>query len=156
MDHSAWLATGSDSWICGSSLLSIFYGHRYSDTSASLALLLATMVAFLNTLNSLITNVFFAAGKPALHRRAVAASAIVMVLAIYPAYKLGGMAGGQLAAVAAISASYILQVLRVRKVTDLNLLAYGQAFVPALLVSGGILLVGVVMHAFGLFVNRQR
>lgn len=140
-------------WICGPSLLSIFYGHRYSIEAASMALLLATVVAFLNTLNSLITNVFFAAGKPALHRRAVAASAIVMVLAIYPAFKFVGLAGGQLAAVAAISASFALQVLRMRKVTDLNLWKYGRAFGPALLVSAGILLAGIILRQLGAFTN---
>ena len=137
-------------WICGPSLLSIFYGHRYSVQSASMALTLATIVAFLNTLNSLITNVFFAAGKPALHRRAVAASAIVMMIAIYPAFKLLGTGGGQLAAVAAIGASYILQILRVHKVTHLNLWRYGRAFGPALLAAGSILLAGTLMRLVGL------
>ena len=137
-------------WLCGSSLLTVFYGHRYSTVAAAEVLAVAAGVAFLNTLNTLITNVFFATGEPALHRRAVAASAITMVITIYPACKYLGIVGGQVAALVAISASYILQIVRIRDITRLDLLRYGKSFIPATLVSGGVLLVGVSAHLIGL------
>ena len=46
-------------------------------------------------------------GRPGLHRRAVAASAVVMLIAIYPACKLLGVVGGQVAALLAIIVSYL-------------------------------------------------
>ena len=107
-------------------------------------------MAFLNTLNSLVTTLFFAAGRPALHRRAVAASAVIMLIAIYPASKYLGMIGGQAAALLAIIAGYLLQVVRARGITGLNILRYGKAFVPATLVSAGILMVGLGARFFGL------
>ena len=107
-------------------------------------------MAFLNTLNTLITNVFFATGEPALHRRAVAVSAVTMLIAVYPACKYLGLVGGQVAALVAISASYILQVARIRDITGLNLLRYGRSFIPAALASGAILAIGAGAHFLGL------
>jgi lipopolysaccharide exporter len=135
-------------WLCGSSLLTITYGARYAASSA--ALVLAAGVALLNTLNSQVTILFYAAGRPALHRRAVAASAVVMIIAIYPACKYLGLVGGQIAALLAIAASYLLQIVRARSITGLSLLQYGRALVPATLVSAGIVAVGVGVSLLGL------
>jgi lipopolysaccharide exporter len=135
-------------WFCGPSLLTITYGSRYAASSGALAL--AAGVALLNTLNSQVTILFYAAGRPSLHRRAVAASAIVMMIAIYPACKYMGLVGGQIAALLAISTSYFLQIMRARRITGLPLLQYGRAFVPATLVSAGILIVGAGARVLGL------
>ena len=135
-------------YLCGHSLLSIVYGARYVAAAGPLAF--AAAVVFLNALNAAITCVFSGIGRPELHRRAVAASAVVMIIAIYPACKLLGMVGGQVAALLAIVVSYLLQVIRMRELTGLDLLHYGRAFVPAMLVSGGLLAVGLGAHFFGL------
>jgi O-antigen/teichoic acid export membrane protein len=139
--------------LCSSSLLTLAYGHRYGVAPAATALTLAAAVAFLNILNGLITNVFFAIGEPALHRRAVAVSAIVMVAIVYPCCMLFGIAGGQFAALIAIVASYLLQVLRLRHITGLNLPQYTRAFVPAVLGSISIVIVGEGAHLLGLAAN---
>jgi O-antigen/teichoic acid export membrane protein len=136
-------------WLCGSSLLTVFYGRRYGITAAADALAVAAAVAFLNTLNTLITSLFFATGEPALHRRAVAVSAVTMVVAVYPACKYLGLVGGQVAALMAISASYLLQIVRIKDITGLNLLRYGRFFIPATLASGAILAIGVGAHSLG-------
>ena len=135
-------------YLCGHSLLSIVYGARYVAAAGPLAF--AAAVVFLNALNAAITCVFSGMGRPELHRRAVTASAVVMIIAIYPACKLLGMVGGQVAALLAIVVSYLLQVLRMRELTGLDLLRYGKAFVPAMLVSGGLLGIGLGAHLFGL------
>ena len=122
-------------WLCGRSLLSVPYGARYVAAAAPLAV--AAAVVFLNLLNVVITCVFTAVGRPALHRRAVAASAVVMLIAIYPACKLLGTVGGQVAALLAIIVSYLLQVIRMRALTGLNLLRYGRTVLPAALGSSG-------------------
>lgn len=137
-------------WLCRSSLLTVFYGHRYGVASAAAALGFAACVALVNTLNSMITSMFFATGEPGLHRRAVATSAIIMVLGIYPACKLFGLEGGQLAALIAIAASFLLQLVRIREITGLSLLQYAKPLVPAALASTVILLAGVGAHYLGL------
>jgi O-antigen/teichoic acid export membrane protein len=128
-------------YLSGHSLLTVTYGARYVAAAGPLAV--AATVVFLNVLNAVITCVFVGIGRPALHRRAVAASAAVMLIAIYPACKLLGVVGGQVSALLAIIVSYLLQVMRMRGLTGLNLLRYGKAFVPAALGSVGML--GIVV-----------
>jgi len=135
-------------YLCGHSLLSVFYGARYVAAAAPLAV--AAAVVFLSVLNVGITCVFAAIGRPGLHRRAVTASAVIMMIVIYPACKLFGVVGGQVAALLAISVSYLLQIIRMRELTGLNLLRYGKACVPALLASGGLLGVGLGARFLGL------
>jgi lipopolysaccharide exporter len=136
-------------WLSGSSLLTVVYGHRYGDTAAAEALGFAAGVALLNTLNALITLVFYATGKPGLHRRAVAASSIIMIIIIYPACKFLGLAGGQVAALIAIAASYLLQLSRMRYMTNLDIVSYGNAAIPAVLGSVGMLGIGAAAHQIG-------
>ena len=135
-------------YLCGHSLLSVTYGARYVTAAGPLAV--AATVVFLNVLNAAITCVFTALGRPGLHRRAVAASAVVMLIAIYPSCKLLGVVGGQVAALLAIVVSYFLQVMRMRELTGLDLPRYAKAFAPAALVSLGILVVGFGARFLGL------
>ncbi len=134
--------------LCGASLMTVTYGPRYAPAAGAVAL--AAGVALLNILNSLLTTVFFAFGKPELHRRAVAASAVVMLIVIYPACKYLGPAGGQLAALSAIATSYVLQVTRSHQITGLSIFHCARGVVPAAMVSAGMILVGVGTHLLGL------
>jgi len=135
-------------YLCGQSLLRVLYGARYIATAGPLAV--AAIVVFVNILNATITCVFVGMGRPGLHRRAVAASAVVMMIAIYPTCKLLGVVGGQVAALLAILVSYLLQVMRMRDLTGLHLLRYGKAFVPAALASSGLLGLGLGVRFLGL------
>jgi len=134
-------------YLCGHSLLLVAYGARYVAGAGPLSF--AAMVVFLNVLNVVITCVFSGLGRPELHRRAVAASAIIMLIVIYPACKLLGVVGGQVSALLAVSVSYLLQIIRTRAITGLDLIRYGRAFGRAVLVSGGLLVVGLAAHFFG-------
>jgi len=58
--------------------------------------------------------------------------------------------GGQVAALLAIVASYVLQIWRMRGLTGLDLLRYGRAFVPAVLASAGALGIGLCARFVGL------
>jgi O-antigen/teichoic acid export membrane protein len=135
-------------YLCGHSLLLVAYGARYVPGAGPLSV--AALVVFLNVLNVVITCVFSGLGRPEFHRRAVAASAVIMLIVIYPACKLLGVIGGQVSALLAVSVSYLLQVIRIRAITGLDLLRYGRPFGTALLVSGGLLGVGLGAHFFGL------
>ena len=135
-------------YVCGHSLLSVVYGARYVSAAGPLAV--AATVVFFNVLNAAITCVFTAVGRPGLHRRAVAASAVVMLIAIYPSCKLLGVLGGQVAALLAILVSYFLQVMRMRALAGLHLPRYAKAFAPAAMVSAGILVAGLGARFLGL------
>jgi O-antigen/teichoic acid export membrane protein len=135
-------------YLCGRSLLLLAYGPRYVAGTGPLSI--AAMVVFLNILNVVITCVFSGLGRPELHRRAVAASAVTMLIVIYPACKLFGMVGAQFSSLLAVSVSYLLQVIRVREITGLDLLRYVKPFGRALIVSGGLLGAGLAANSFGL------
>jgi O-antigen/teichoic acid export membrane protein len=135
-------------WLYAPSLLTITYGARYLKSAGPLTV--AAAVAFLSVVNGVITDVFSAMGRPELHRRAVAASAVIMIVAIYPACKTLGVVGAQIAALLAIGTSYLLQILRIRVLTGLDLARYGMAFVPAGLVSAALLCGGLGIRFLGL------
>jgi lipopolysaccharide exporter len=135
-------------YLCGHSLLTVIYGARYVAAFGPLAV--AATVVFLSVLNAAITCVFSGIGHPALHRRAVAASAAAMLIGIYPACKLFGVVGGQIAALLAIILSYLLQVMRMRGLTGLDLFHYGKAFVPPALGSAGMFVIVLASRRVGL------
>jgi lipopolysaccharide exporter len=135
-------------YLCGHSLLSIFYGSRYVAGAGPLAV--AAAVMFLNILNAAITCAFMGVGRPELHRLAVAASAIVMMVLIYPACKLLGVMGGQVTALIAIGVSYTIQILRMRGLTGLNLSRYARTFAMPVLLSSGPLAIGLGARFLGL------
>jgi len=131
-------------WLYAPSLLRVTYGVRYLKSAGPLAV--ASAVAFISILNGVITDAFSALGRPALHRRAVAASAVIMIVAIYPACKIFGVVGAQIAALVAIGASYLLQIMRIRALTGLDLARYGTAFVRAGLVCAALLCGGLCIR----------
>jgi O-antigen/teichoic acid export membrane protein len=134
-------------YLCGHSLLTVIYGARYVAAAGPLAV--AATVVFLTVANAAITSVFTALGRPGVHRSAVAASAMVMLIAIYPCCKVLGVVGGQVAALLAIIVGYFLQVMRMRSLTGLKLSDYAKTFAPAALISAGILLAGLGARFLG-------
>jgi lipopolysaccharide exporter len=120
-------------FFCGGPLLTIIYGHRYGAAAASLVV--ASLVALLNLANGQLTSVMFGKGKPDLHRRCVVIMAIVMMILIYPCVHYFGVVGGQLAALAAIIAGLLFQMVRVRHLTGLALGEYSRIFLTSALIS---------------------
>ena len=133
-------------FLCGRSLLAMAYGPRYGALSGSLAL--ASCVALLNLANGQITTVFYARGFPQLHRRAVAVMAAAMAVAIYPLSKWLGPVGGQVACLLAVAIGYLLQLVRVRRLTGLNLALYGKGFLVAGMASMAVVAVCLPTRSF--------
>lgn len=121
---------------CSRSLLAVVYGSRYS--AAAGPLVVASFVAVLNLLNGQITSVFFAQGHPKLHRRCVVIMAVTMMALIYPSIKEFGLIGGQLAALIAIGTGLFFQVIRLRQLTDLDLVRYAKVILLSGCVSIGV------------------
>lgn len=118
-------------------LLSLLYGPRYIAGSAPLVV--AAVAAIANLANNLLTVVFYATGRPELHRRCVFIMALLMAILVYPAVLYFGLVGGQLAALAAIVAGYVSQIGRMERYTQLDLRQYSKSFPFALAVSCGVL-----------------
>lgn len=153
MEATAWLVflglpAMAAIWLCGHSLLTLIYGARYAAATGPLSV--AAIVVLLTGLNAPITCLFIGIGRPEQHRRAVAASAVAMLICIYPACKLLGVVGGQVAALLAIILGYLMQVVSLRKIAGLSLARYAKPFVPVTLVSAGVLAVGFGARLFDL------
>jgi len=132
---------------CGHALLTLIYGQPYSSLTA--ALVMAAAASFLNVLNVQLTVVFYAKGKPELHRRSVGAMAVVVAALIYPLSKGLGIWAGQLAALIAVVIGYLLQVERMRKVTGLQLNEYWKRFLIPAAASLAIAALWVGTRSFG-------
>ncbi len=113
-------------FLCGRSLLILFYGSRYA--AAAVPLMLASCVVFVNILNGQITTVFYGRGVPQLHRRSVAIMAVLMVALVYPFSKWFGLPGGQMACFLAVVTGYVFQLVRLRDLTNLPLMEYAKPF----------------------------
>jgi len=114
---------------CGHSVLTIVYGQRYAPAAA--CFIVAAFVALFNLANGQPTLVFFAKGFPHLHRTCVIITATSMVLLIYPFTKWLGLVGGQVASLVAILLGFLFQMVRLHRLTDLNLVQYGKILLQA-------------------------
>jgi len=133
-------------FFCGHSVLGLTYGPLYAAVAGSL--LVASAVNLVNLLNNQITTVFYARGLPGLHRRAVAVMAATMIVMVYPLCKWLGPVGGQAAALVAVIVGYLLQVVRVRKLTGLHMISYGKGFLLSGLVSIIVVAVSISSRSF--------
>lgn len=132
---------------CGRPLLFLIYGRPYA--AATVPFLLATWVALINVLNGPLTAVFYALGKPRLHRRCVAAMAASMVILTYPLAKYLGPAGAQWACLVAVLVGFGIQLERARHTTGLDLKQLARtslfpasaAFITVLVCGAGALLI---------------
>jgi lipopolysaccharide exporter len=125
-------------FFCGHSLLTLSYGERYA--AASNALFIAASVAIVNLLNAQITLVFYAKGKPQLHRRCVGVMAFLMIIVIYPFARSFGLVGGQLACLLAVTVGYLFQLDRIHRLTGLSLGRYGRSFLYGVVASLAVVL----------------
>src|SRR5207245_10680274 len=88
-----------------------------------------------NTVNGQITTVFYANGRPQLHRRFAWIRAILMVLLIYPFVQWFGPVRATLTGLLAILAGYLFQLGRIHRLTALNLYQYSRIFTLASAIS---------------------
>jgi len=123
-------------FFCGRSLLEIVFGPRYG--AATPALIATCAVALVNILNTQMTCVFYAMGRPQLHRRCVLIMAIIMIVITYPFAKWFGLVGGQLACFVAIVVGYLFQLARIRGLTGLDLAQYAKSFPLAIGISASV------------------
>jgi O-antigen/teichoic acid export membrane protein len=133
--------------LCAPHLLQVAYGSRYLAAAGPLSL--ATAAVFITVLHAVTTCLLFAKGRPALHRQAVAATAVTMVVAIYPACRYLGPIGGQVAALVAAAVGYLFQLERVHSLTDLKVAAYRHAFVTPMFGTAALLGVVLACRRFG-------
>lgn len=103
----------------GRTLLTVMYGSLYG--TAFWPFVLAVGTIFLNVLNAQITTIFYAVGKPQLHRTCVLLMVLFMGVLIYPASRYWGMVGAQAVALVTVIAGYGIQIGQLRTLHGLRL-----------------------------------
>lgn len=129
-------------------VLRLAYGTRYAAAAGPLSV--ATAVAFFTVLNVAPSCALFAKGLPGLHREAVVVTAVTMLIAVYPASKFLGPMGAQIAALFGALFGYLLQLIRIHRVTRLNLIRYSSSFLLPGVGSLGMVGLVVLCRYFGL------
>jgi O-antigen/teichoic acid export membrane protein len=113
----------------GQKLLLVVYGAPYAQVTGPFSAAFATsLVRFFGVP---IATVCFSTGRPELHRFFTALRVVLIVSLIYPAVKFLGLTGAAVAVLMAIFVSHLLQVMRLRKITGLDLSQYSMIFLPA-------------------------
>jgi O-antigen/teichoic acid export membrane protein len=144
-------------------VLAFAYGPRYAEVALTFVLLCINEV--LTTAGIPLTSVYYSLGRPGLLRAFSALRAGLLLVLLYPAFRIAGLAGAASAALIAMLVSYCFQLARIRKLTGLDLSTYlrifGRAFLLSLPVVGGwmaaLVLVGggkpAVVFAVGLVIT---
>lgn len=126
-------------YFCGGSVLTLVYGRAYAVSAGPL--FLASCVALIGLANSQITSVFYAAGAPGLHRRCVAAMALVVIVLIYPFSKWMGPVGAQLAGLISVTVGFGLQLAQMRRFTGLRISEYAKIIARGAALSASVVIV---------------
>jgi len=113
----------------GRDLLNIVYGSAYGAVSIPFSIIFAA--AFIRTISIPIVNVYFASGRPDLHRLFTFIRAVLIIALIYPLTKWFGLIGASISVFLSMAIGFFFQVKRIYKVTGLDLKKYFSVFLPA-------------------------
>ena len=114
-------------------VLTVVFGSRYSEVSTTFTILCVYILLLLNT--KIFGNLFFALGKPHLHRKFVGLRVALVLLLIYPAVKNFGLIGVALVLVVANFAGLWIQVNMLRSLISLRITAYLSCWISGLLLT---------------------
>jgi len=133
-------------FFCARPLLTLIYGPNYA--IAAMPLILACCVAIFNVQNGQFTLVFYASGRPRLHRLCVIIMAVMVAGLMYPLSRWLGFAGSQLACLTAIAAGFLFQLVRAHHLTKLNVSEYASSYFLPALVSLSVVAICLVARPF--------
>jgi hypothetical protein len=89
-------------------------------------------------------------GRPELHRQFTLLRAVLMLAVIWPAVRRFGLSGAAASGLFAMLVGYTFQMMRLRKITALDLRDYVFVFLPGLGASICVVLTWLVTHSFSL------
>ncbi|MGD0232228.1 MAG: oligosaccharide flippase family protein [Syntrophorhabdales bacterium] len=105
-------------WLYGGFLLRIVYGPRYAAAGIPFAILFTAAAIEITTVP--IATLYFATGKPGLHRLFSLVRAAVLIISIAPACYLFGWNGAAFSVLLATAGGYAVQALRIRSIINIR------------------------------------
>jgi len=116
--------------VCAKPVLSIVYGLRYATVAMPFALL--CIYVLFRTQASILSQVYFAIGKPHLHRRFLALRLAILAILIYPSIVLFGLVGAAAVVLLANFVGLCMQVIWMKKPIGLRFGEYARCWIPGL------------------------
>lgn len=99
----------------GKEILTIAFGVKYAKVAAPFAIIFGSELIRIST--TPIATMYFATGRPHLHRMFSIARAIPMAICIYPLTKYFGLVGASISGVVAIITGLIVQLYQINRIT---------------------------------------
>ncbi|MDD5327565.1 MAG: oligosaccharide flippase family protein [Phycisphaerae bacterium] len=133
---------------CASGILLFAYGFRYMAVAVPCGIL---SVLILVRIECIVPSaLYFAVGKPHLHRRFVILRAVIIVALIYPAIIYFGLSGAASVMVLGYSVALLMQVYWYKRFIDLKFSNYLRCHIPGLLLSLPTIITIFLLRCLGL------
>lgn len=120
-------------FLFGDDLLSVVYGENYAKVALPFAIVFS--VYSIRLISGPTVAVYFALGRPELHRRFTAIRSAMICILIYPAVINFDFTGAAVAALISMLVSLIFQIWRLKELININLVKYGYIIMKALTIS---------------------
>ncbi|MFH2045262.1 MAG: oligosaccharide flippase family protein [Pseudomonadota bacterium] len=127
-------------------LLSLVYGHNYSDVSTPFSILCIYTYIFI--CSAPIVTMYIATGKPGIHRNASALKTILLLILIYPVTKIFGLIGASFAILLAMCSGFLVQIVYAHKLIDFRVNLYIKGWSIGAASSLIVMLPGVIIINF--------
>lgn len=132
---------------CASGILLLAYGSQYVAVAVPCGILCLLILVRVEV--AIPTTLYFAVGKPHLHRRFVMLRAAIIVALIYPAIVHFGLSGAAAVMVLGHFTALLLQIFWCRRVIDLHFGMYMRCYVPGLLLALPVMGIVAVLRLSG-------
>lgn len=133
---------------CASGILLLAYGSKYVAVAIPLGILCLQILA--GTEGAILGSVYFAVGRPHLHRRFVALRAAIVVGLIYPSVVHFGLSGAAVTVVLANFAALLMQIFWCRRVINLHFGSYIRQYVPGVLLALPVIVAVSLLRLYGI------
>jgi len=133
--------------VCAKPVLSIVYGLIYATVAMPFGLL--CIYVLLRTQASILSQVYFAIGKPHLHRRFVVLRLAILACLIYPGAVLFGLVGAAAVVLLANLVGLCMQVIWMKKPIGLRFVEYARCWIPGLGLAAMVLAPVALLRFFG-------
>jgi lipopolysaccharide exporter len=131
---------------CAKELLSLAYGPQYVAMAIPFVVLCLQILARNQAVS--LAGIYLAVGQPHLQRRFAIIRAVAIIGLMYPASVLFGPLGAAVVIVLSNFIVLLMQVLKARKVIDLDLIRYVRSYVPGLKMTLPIVVSSVLLWVF--------
>lgn len=132
--------------ICAGPILSTIYGSKYRAVAIPFGLL--CIYSLVRMQGSVLSQIYFAIGKPNLHRRFVILRLAMLILLLYPAIVQFGILGAAVVVLLANLTGLCMQVFWMRKPIGLRFNEYAYCWIPGLRLAVIVLLPVALLRFF--------